>query len=70
MYQAVHVDKRNKVSYIRDDKEGWIVEEFKDYAFRKDSNGQFIGLFGDKFRKIQPMDYKQQEKIVAFVIFF
>lgn len=59
MYQAVHVDKRNKVSYIRDDKEGWIVEEFKDYAFRKDSNGQFIGLFGDKFRKIQPQNYQK-----------
>lgn len=57
MYQAVHVDTFNKISYIRDDKEGWIKEEYKPYAFKIDPNGQYTGLFGDKFRKVYSKNY-------------
>jgi len=58
-YQAVYVDTFKKVSYVRDEDEGWIVDEYKPYAYKKDKDGKYIGLFGDKFKKIKPENYQK-----------
>jgi DNA polymerase elongation subunit (family B) len=59
MYQAVYIDRFKKISYVRDDKEGWIVEEYNPYAFKKHPQGEYTGLFGDKFKKVFKKNYQK-----------
>lgn len=59
MYQAVYIDRFKKISYVRDDKEGWIVEEYNPYAFKKHPQGEYTGLFGDKFKKVFNKNYQK-----------
>ena len=59
MYQAVYLKKKfeqnaayqseNNFKYevhIIDDDEGYIVKEFKPYAYKLDPDGEYITLFG------------------------
>jgi DNA polymerase elongation subunit (family B) len=54
MYTNIFIDKKNGQVHLWDDKNGHSVHPLSDiqYAYRKNLNGQYISLYGDKLEKI------------------
>lgn len=52
MYQNIFVKTNTKEAWVWDDEKGLLHFEYTPYAYRKDPNGKYISLYGDKLSKI------------------
>lgn len=52
MYQNIFVDKKENLVYLWDDQKGLLKFPFRNYAYRKSSNGSYRSIYGDKLEKI------------------
>lgn len=52
MYQNIFVKTTTNEAWVWDDKRGMVHFNFQPYAYRKDPNGKFISLYGDKLSKV------------------
>ena len=52
MYQNIYVKTNTKEAWVWDDEKGLLHFEYTPYAYRKDPNGKYISLYGDKLSKI------------------
>ena len=52
MYQNIYVKTNTKEAWVWDDVKGLLHFEYTPYAYRKDSNGKYISLYGDKLSRI------------------
>lgn len=61
MYLAIHVDKRNELVYLWDDKHGKTELPLSStrYAYRRSPTGKYTSLYGDNLDKIYNFDDKE-----------
>jgi DNA polymerase elongation subunit (family B) len=52
MYQNIFIDKKENITYLWDDVKGLLKFPFRNYAYRKSSNGTYRSIYGDKLEKI------------------
>ena len=52
MYQNIFVDKKENTVHLWDDEKGYVTFPFRNYAYRKSSNGTYRSIYGDKLEKI------------------
>ena len=52
MYQNIFVKTNTKEAWVWDDDKGLLYFNYTPYAYRKDSNGKFVSLYGDKLSKV------------------
>jgi DNA polymerase elongation subunit (family B) len=52
MYQNIFVKTNTKEAWVWDDVKGLMHFEYTPYAYKKDSNGKYVSLYGDKLSKI------------------
>ena len=52
MYQNIFVKTNTKEAWVWDDVKGLMHFEYTPYAYKKDSNGKYISLYGDKLSKV------------------
>jgi len=52
MYQNIFVKTNTKEAWVWDDTKGLLYFNYTPYAYRRDSNGKFASLYGDKLSKI------------------
>jgi DNA polymerase elongation subunit (family B) len=52
MYQNIFVKTNTKEAWVWDDAKGLIHFEYTPYAYKKDPNGKYISLYGDKLSKV------------------
>jgi hypothetical protein len=52
MYQAVYYQRNKNLVTVWDDKAGVLQIPYKNYAYRKNSNGKYIALDGSKLEKV------------------
>jgi DNA polymerase elongation subunit (family B) len=52
MYQNIYVKTNTKEAWVWDDEKGLLHFEYTPYAYRKDPNGKYISLYGDKLSRI------------------
>jgi len=52
MYQNIFVKTNTKEAWVWDDAKGLMHFEYTPYAYKKDPNGKYISLYGDKLSKV------------------
>jgi len=52
MYQNIFVKTNTKEAWVWDDTKGLMHFEYTPYAYKKDPNGKYISLYGDKLSKV------------------
>ena len=52
MYQNIFVKTNTKEAWVWDDVKGLMHFEYKPYAYKKDPNGKYVSLYGDKLSKV------------------
>jgi DNA polymerase elongation subunit (family B) len=52
MYQNIFIDKKENIVYLWDDVKGLLKFPFRNYAYRKNPNGIYRSIYGDKLEKI------------------
>ena len=63
MYQNIYYQRRTNIVHIWDDKSGHLQVPLKKYAYKKDPNGNFISLYGDKLTKVYKWDEYEQKNL-------
>jgi DNA polymerase elongation subunit (family B) len=48
MYQAIHYDRNERKYYLRDDEKGWMEFQYQPTYYRRDEEGEYLTLFGDR----------------------
>ena len=48
MYQAIHYDRNERKYYLRDDEKGWMEFQHQPTYYRRDEEGEYLTLFGDR----------------------
>lgn len=57
IYQAIFVDKKEGLKcHLWDDVNGYVCFDMAKFAYRKDPNGKYTSLYGDKLTKITGFD--------------
>ena len=51
MYQNIFVKTTTNEAWVWDDKRGLIHFNYQPYAYRKDPNGKYVSLYGDRLTK-------------------
>ena len=52
MYKNIFYDRKSNFIHLNDDERGWLSFPYKRYAYRKNSDGHYLSMFGDKLEKI------------------
>lgn len=48
MYQAIFYDRSERMYYLRDDEKHWMQFQYQPTYYRKDEEGEYLTLFGDR----------------------
>ena len=52
MYKAIYYERGKNTMHIWDDAKGHFTMPYRRYAYKKDSNGQHLSMYGDKLTRI------------------
>lgn len=48
MFQVIHYDRQERKYYLRDDEKKWLEFQYQPTYYRRDEEGEYTTLFGDK----------------------
>jgi len=63
MYQNIFLERQRNLIHLWDDTLGYRTFSYKKYAYRKDPNGEYVSMYGDRLEKIFKWDKEDGEEL-------
>ena len=63
MYQNIFLERQRNLIHLWDDTLGYRTFPYKKYAYRKDPNGQYVSMHGDRLEKIYKWEKDEAEDL-------
>jgi DNA polymerase elongation subunit (family B) len=63
MYQNIYYERQKNLIHLWDDKSGYQTFPYRKYAYKRDTHGEYLSMYGDKLSKVGKWEKEDAEDL-------
>ena len=63
MYQNIYYERQKNLIHLWDDKNGYQTFPYRKYAYKRDTHGEYLSMYGDKLSKVGKWEKEDAEDL-------
>jgi len=63
MYQNIYYERQKNLIHLWDDKSGYQTFPYRKYAYKRDTHGEYLSMYGDKLTKVGKWEKEDAEDL-------